>query len=534
MIHLSTRFSAQLWTIMMLFSSRYSLIALISLFLSTDLFSTGTTQQQFIRNEGGYLTLGGRRISLIGANSYYLTESLARGDSGVVTEIFSVARTRHFNLIRTWGFNDGEDTSDSAVIQLAPYRYNEHALRALDLVLNEARQSGVFLLLPLVNNWDDYGGMDRYVRWYATDHSSATSGSILDPAVVFVSGARGQRYAISVGNGFVHDDFYRLDEIKSWYKAYVSMLLLRVNTVNGCLYKDDPTIAGWELANEPRSSDKSGALIRGWLVEMSAFVKSLDPNHLVGTGEEGFDITNYLYSPIDQYNDQSWLFDGSTGSSFRENIRIPTVDFSAPHLYPWRQEVTTSVGKTWIADHCRISQAMGKSFLLGEFGSIDNKTTIYHEWCNCILHDDGSGGAVWDLVDSSRFPRDTFAISLPKDDQEVGILSSYSYLFSLRDRVPQDNTESTSIDQIYPNPVRTVATIRYHLSGTSYVRLIVYDILGRTIDDLAGEIQSPGSKFYLWNSENHPSGIYFYRLETVRSVPSAGSFTYTGKIVVLK
>jgi mannan endo-1,4-beta-mannosidase len=36
------------------------------------------------------------------------------------------------------------------------------------------------------------------------------------------------------------------------YKNWISHLLNRENTYNGLLYKNDPTIFGWELANEPR------------------------------------------------------------------------------------------------------------------------------------------------------------------------------------------------------------------------------------------------------------------------------------------
>ena len=45
------------------------------------------------------------------------------------------------------------------------------------------------------------------------------------------------------------------------------------------------SILGWELANEPRSSDRSGAIVRAWAASMSGHLKSVDPNHLVGTGE---------------------------------------------------------------------------------------------------------------------------------------------------------------------------------------------------------------------------------------------------------
>lgn len=50
------------------------------------------------------------------------------------------------------------------------------------------------------------------------------------------------------------------------------------------------------LQNEPHTRDKyeqdrgmpAGQLVRNWLGEMSAWLKGLDPNHLISTGEEGY------------------------------------------------------------------------------------------------------------------------------------------------------------------------------------------------------------------------------------------------------
>lgn len=56
-----------------------------------------------------------------------------------------------------------------------------------------------------------------------------------------------------------------------------------MNSINGRAYKDDPTIFGWDLINEPRCF-QCGDGLREWVSEMAAFVKSIDPHHLL-TGE---------------------------------------------------------------------------------------------------------------------------------------------------------------------------------------------------------------------------------------------------------
>src|SRR5437868_3805487 len=65
------------------------------------------------------------------------------------------------------------------------------------------------------------------------------------------------------------------------------------NSVTGRLYRDDPAIMAWQLANEPRpgGSDAAGkAHMRAylaWIGSTARLIKTLDPNHLVSTGSEG-------------------------------------------------------------------------------------------------------------------------------------------------------------------------------------------------------------------------------------------------------
>ena len=57
---------------------------------------------------------------------------------------------------------------------------------------------------------------------------------------------------------------------------------------------------------------------------MSAFVKELDPNHLVTWGGEG------------GFNRESddWAYNGADGGDFDAEIAIDTIDFGVFHTYP--------------------------------------------------------------------------------------------------------------------------------------------------------------------------------------------------------
>ena len=75
--------------------------------------------------------------------------------------------------------------------------------------------------------------------------------------------------------------------VKQAYKQNILQLLNRKNTKNDRLYKDDPTIMAWNLANEARCDDCDSWVLQSWIDEMAPFVKSHDDRHLIGVGHEG-------------------------------------------------------------------------------------------------------------------------------------------------------------------------------------------------------------------------------------------------------
>lgn len=76
------------------------------------------------------------------------------------------------------------------------------------------------------------------------------------------------------------------------YKNNARFLLSRVNSINGRVYKEDPTILAWNLINEPRCekwvTPDCPAKLNAWYSKMAGYVKSVDRNHLVSSGSEGF------------------------------------------------------------------------------------------------------------------------------------------------------------------------------------------------------------------------------------------------------
>ncbi|MBK7445275.1 MAG: T9SS type A sorting domain-containing protein [Ignavibacteria bacterium] len=81
--------------------------------------------------------------------------------------------------------------------------------------------------------------------------------------------------------------------------------------------------------------------------------------------------------------------------------------------------------------------------------------------------------------------------------------------------------------QNYPNPFNPVTQINYELRVTNYVKLRVYDVLGKEVAVLVNEKLSPGNYEFEFNGSGLSSGIYFYKLE-------AGNFSETRRMILLK
>ena len=96
--------------------------------------------------------------------------------------------------------------------------------------------------------------------------------------------------------------------------------------------------------------------------------------------------------------------------------------------------------------------------------------------------------------------------------------------------VPNENSpipNTFQLQQNYPNPFNPTATIEYHVLVSSFVKLSVYDILGREIAVLANEIKPVGKHRVTFDGSNLPAGVYFYRMQ-------AGKFQETRKLILLK
>jgi hypothetical protein len=88
--------------------------------------------------------------------------------------------------------------------------------------------------------------------------------------------------------------------------------------------------------------------------------------------------------------------------------------------------------------------------------------------------------------------------------------------------------------QNYPNPFNPITTIKFDLPKNSYVKLIVYDLLGREVSLLVNEELKASSYAVDFDASALSSGVYFYRLITIDNYGKTSSFVDTKKMVVSK
>jgi len=207
---------------------------------------------------------------------------------------------------------------------LGPGEYDPQGFEALDLVLDVARSKGIRVIIPLVDNWSWWGGVTEYAAFREKPRSAFWS----DPQLI--------------------ED----------YKQTVRFVLERVNTRNQIAYRDDPTILAWETGNELHCP-------HGWTSEIAAYMKEIDPDHLV----------------IDGRHEQVLR---------QESIDDPNIDFVQTHHYEKDpREMIANIRRS-------AAMARGhKPYHVGEFGFLT--TAGMTAVMDTIIAEGLAGGFAWSL-----------------------------------------------------------------------------------------------------------------------------------------
>ncbi len=110
---------------------------------------------------------------------------------------------------------------------------------------------------------------------------------------------------------------------------------------------------------------------------------------------------------------------------------------------------------------------------------------------------------------------------------------------------PTETPNSFVLLDVYPNPFNAQTTIEYTLTVGAddpatplYLRLKVYEVLGREVAALLDEPKRAGKYRLQFNGNNLASGIYFLKLEAIKAYDNApmlkGNYVATKKLLLLR
>jgi hypothetical protein len=106
--------------------------------------------------------------------------------------------------------------------------------------------------------------------------------------------------------------------------------------------------------------------------------------------------------------------------------------------------------------------------------------------------------------------------------------------------VDQEMPEEFVLYQNYPNPFNPSTNIRFSIMQPAHTHLVVYNLLGEKVKELANNFFNPGTYSVEWNAENDnhqdvPGGVYFIKMETQMIDNQIGQvFSATQKMLLLK
>lgn len=236
------------------------------------IYKKNTLGNRFATKSGQRILLHGKEFYFYGANIY----DLANTNYENIDILLEESSKLGIQVIRIWGFNK------YSVLTLVDFK-------KLDYILDKAKSKGIKIIIVFGNQWSDYGGRKFFVE---------------------------EKEEL--------DSFYTNKQSVEKYKKHILSIVLRINSINGIQYKNDPTIFAWELINEPRmENDKSGIKVLSWIEEIAEYVQLIDPNHLVSVGTEGF-----------MHDEDRLPYSENHGADFREICKLPAIDICSAHLYP--------------------------------------------------------------------------------------------------------------------------------------------------------------------------------------------------------
>ena len=340
-----------------------------------------------IRSANGKFWDGQKPFRYVGANNYYLRYT---SDKAGIAEVLDAARDMGMRVLRCQANGESFDAKGSPGEPLrfftlgGPNGDKEEVYAHYDYLMDEASKRGLRIIIYIADNWEYYGGLKVRAQWAGLKDKNA---------------------------------FFTDAKAKAAYKQHILKWVNRRNTVNGRLYKDDPTVFAWELCNEPRDeADKSGKQLAAWIDEMSSYWKTVDPKHMVSAGLEGSHNANGEHY---------------SGADFRLCNAPRNIAFSTFHFYPVKdtRRFSLKAAKQAVREYVKISHGeLKKPVVMEEYGvekKYDGELSRLQwttELAESFLAEGGDGLNYWQLIHHNYDGLDGFEFT-PQDTEYWNLFS---------------------------------------------------------------------------------------------------------------
>lgn len=324
---------------------------------------------EFVQTDGVSFSLDGYRYTPVGANAYWI--GLAGLTDADMDKSFEDIAAMGATTVRVWGFNEmdiSQMSSRGIYYNLwqgnqAVVNYSESGLGYFDRVIASAKRHNLRLIVVLTSNYETnyvYGGVETYIT-----------------------------QVLGRDNWHWHEEFFTNSAVKSAYKDYVTAIVQR--------YKNDPAIFSWELGHHlkcavswnPQNPKCSATAFTSWVKEMSSHIKSIDSNHLVAIGDEGF---------YNRPGQAKWTYNGRDGIDFDTNLQLDTIDYGtfAFRAESYEMPLHTDEPLKWIEEHGKSQRRARKPVVLIDLGN-----EIRPQWLDKVISSGIAGTFYWEAGSST-------------------------------------------------------------------------------------------------------------------------------------
>ena len=471
----------------------------------------------------GRISFNNQQLFLNGMNVAYLSFASDIGpgstDFAEFQTMFNAIRDNGGNSMRLWLHTTGEYTPafDSDGIVTGP---GTNAISDLRAILDMAweRRIGLILCLWSFDMLDNARGTTVTNRsmLMLTD-TSATSAYINNALIPIVEALRGHPGIVSwevfneaegMSNEFGWDGF-----------RHVPMRSIQrfVNRVAGAIHRADRsaqvTTGAWSFLA------LSDVTPPGSIVDLPNPDQSLAP-----LSQEAIELEFESVYGFQQSADTILSrFQVAANTNYYRDDRLisaggdpdGTLDFYTVHYYDWAGTALSPF------HHSYSTWGLTKPLVVAEFYLNDTYGVPYADMFKVLYNSGYAGAMTWQWVNAGTQVARTKGVM-----KELADLHGSDIALSV-EQLAGAIPSKYELTQNYPNPFNPSTSIDFSIPQSGYVRLGVFDMLGREVETLVNGEYESGTYSVTWNASRYASGAYVYLLQS-------GDFTATKKMMIVK